>query len=215
MTYVAKDSDMALTQTDVLRHLVKVIEGGKSFVSLDELDAEITAPRNRIATRVGGLMGQGLARSHGVGQYIPTAKGKQLIADGGEVKSGPRKGVRHKPRATDTNSQRARLWRAIITLKRFTVSEIVVRAAQPQDKNPMDSARRYVNHLNRAEYLVELPRRQKDGKSTSNGEKVFWLKESFGRLPPRVRKAKDGTPGMFDPNNEAYRPFTVTEGKAA
>ena len=210
MTYVAKDEAKAVTQTDILRELVKVIDGGLKCVSLETLDQTFEAPRNRIATRVSLLTGQGYVRSYTMGCYVPTAAGRKLIANGGEVKPGPRQGIQHKPRETDTHTLRARLWRAMILLQRATVSELVQRAATAEDANPIEACRRYISHLCRAEYLVKLPRRKKGTSPTSNGEVVYWLKQSNGRLPPRVRK-KRGEAGMYDPNNDSWRPFVSTQ----
>ncbi|MBL4870063.1 MAG: hypothetical protein JKX72_03815 [Robiginitomaculum sp.] len=210
MTFTVQPDGHSLSQTDVLRELIKVVDGGKACARLDELDQTFDVPRNRIATRISGLMGRGLARSSRMGCYAPTASGRALIASGGSVKSGPKKGFKRTPRAIPKKTLQARLWRSILVLKRATVSEIVQRAAVENDANPIPSCRRYVANLARAGYLIKLPRRKKGGAPTSNGEIIYWLVESHGRLPPRVR-AKNGERGMYDPNTASWRPFKESQ----
>lgn len=206
----------SLTQTQVLKELVDRAQVGHASTSRDHICEKFDRSTGVVGRALGNLIYRKLVRTGAMGAFIPTAAGKLLIAEGKTVNSGPRPGKQQAPRKCGkADSLRARLWRAIITLKRFTVSDIVQRAARDTDANPAPAARRYVNYLKNAGYLVELPRRSASGAYPKQGEKIFWLKDSAGRLPPRVRKSPDGIPGMFDPNNKTYRPFATTEGKAA
>lgn len=151
------------------------------------------------------------------GRYQITQAGLDFLASGQSIKSGAIKGRQQNPRDAKADSLRSRVWRTIARLRKFSVSQVVQIAAKESDKNPVEATRRYINNLSRAEFIKELPRRHKDAMSapSSNGEKVYWLLESSGRLPPRVRRAPDGTPGMFDPNTNTYHPFAAPEEKAA
>lgn len=202
-----------ISQTEVLRKIVAHDASTSIGATRDGICETLGKTEGCINRAIGNLIYRGLIRSAAHSTFEATAAGRKLIAEGGEVKCGPPPGKQQAPRQSKPDSLRVRLWRAVITLKRFTVSELVQAAARPTDKNAIDTARRYLSYLRRAGYLVELPRRQKIGKSTSNGEKVFWLKESFGREAPRVRKGKDGVPGMYDPNDRTYRPFVSEAGK--
>lgn len=205
-----------LTQTQVLKELVERALEGIPSTTRDHLCETFDRSPSVVARALGNLIYRKLVRTSSVGAYIPTAIGKRLILQGGTVNSGPRPGKQQSPRKCGKDdSQRARLWRAIITVKRFTVSDIVQRAARDTDANPVPAARRYVNYLVNAGYLVELPRRSPTGAYPKQGEKIFWLRESAGRLPPRVRKSKAGIPGMYDPNDKSYRPFESAKGEAA
>jgi len=199
-----------LSQTELLKVLVEIHAEEKKGSSSSDLAARLGKAVGTINRTLGNLVFRKLVRTASRGVFEPTAAGRKMIADGETVKSGPRPGKSQSPRSAKPDTFRVRIWRAITTKKKFTISEIVQLAANSTDKNPIDTARRYVNDLRRADYLVELPRRQKTGKSTSNGEKVFWLRiDCPGRIPPRVRKSPDGIPGMFDQNDKTYRPFDV------
>lgn len=203
-------TEQSLTQTDVLTALVNL-----NAATSRELCDDLNRSASLVGRALGNLVYRKLVRTVSMGKFIPTAKGKQLIAEGKTVNSGPRPGKSQAPRGCKADSLRARLWRAIVTLRRFTVSDIVQRAARETDANPVSAARRYVNYLVNAGYLTELPRRRPSGAYPKQGEKIFFLRGHEGRLPPRVRKSPDGVPGMFDPNDKTYRPFTASEGKAA
>ncbi len=207
----------SLTQTQVLKELVRRVHAGEKTSTKSELCETFDRSTGVVGRALGNLIYRKLARSVSMSSYVPTAAGMRLIAAGKTVNSGPRPGKQQAPRKCGKeDSLRARLWRAIITLKKFTVSDVIQRAARDTDANPAPAARRYVNYLVNAGYLVELPRRSNSGAYPKQGEKIFWLKDSAGRLPPRVRKSPDGIPGMFDPNDKTYRPFpTSEEGKAA
>jgi len=204
----------SLTQTQVLKELVERAQVGHASTSRDHICEKFDRSAGVVGRALGNLIYRKLVRTGAMGAFIPTAAGKLLIAEGKTVNSGPVPGKWQGPsKSGKADTLRARLWRAIITLKRFTVSDIVQRAARDTDATPAPAARRYVNYLKNAGYLVELPRRSATGAYPKQGEKIFWLKESSGRLPPRVRKSRDGVPGMFDPNDRTYRPFKTAEGK--
>lgn len=201
------------SQTAVLSEIIRrddaAIVNGTRRATRDSLCDLFGRDTSVMGRAIGMLIFDKLARSSTGNSYAPTAKGRKLIQEGGEVKSGPKPGRRQAVRKTKTDTLQARAWRAILVKKRFTVSEIVAVAAKETDKDPIGSIRRYVNHLSRAGFLTELPRRQPTKTYKKQGEKIFWLRAQHGRLPPRVRKDKDGTPGMFDPNERSYHPFDV------
>ncbi len=209
-------AEHSLTQTQVLTSLVQRCDNGDVKTSRGELCEEFDRSTSVVGRALGNLIFRKLVRTITMGEFTPTAAGKKLIADGGTVNSGPRPGKIQGPRNSKEDSLRARLWRGIITLKRFTISDLVARAARDTDKNAAPAARRYINYLKNAGFLIELPHRSRSGAYPKQGEKIFWLKDApSGRKPPRVKKSQDGQPGMFDPNNRTYHPFAKTESKAA
>lgn len=203
-----------VTQTDVLRELVRYGRDAHDGMTIAVLCEHFDNTNSLMGRKLANLIYGKLVRSVSMGVYVATAKGVKLIDEGGEVKSGPKPGRVQQPRKTNADSLRARLWRAMLTMQRFTISDIVQRASNETDGDAATSARRFLSYLVRADYVVALPRRRKDGKRSSNGEKIFWLRESFGRLPPRARK-KDGIAGMYDPNNDTWRPLKAAGAQVA
>jgi hypothetical protein len=79
--------------------------------------------------------------------------------------------------------------------KKFSVDDLVLRAAGGNEANPRNSASRYLNALERAGYVVRL--------SSSAPHKPRWvLVRDTGAIPPTIRTGRR----VYDHNTgEEYR----------
>lgn len=210
---VLGQSQTGAGQSEILATIVEGAECDEFGVPVERLSQVHDLTVSQVGRRLAGLLARGYVRSLHMGRYAPTEEGRASVASGEVITSGPVSGRRAKPRASADDSLNARLWRAMKRNPRFTLRELLLRAAKPSDGNPRESGRKFIRYLKRADYLAELPRRQRvaGGAPTSNGEKIFWLKEYTGPKHPRVRKSKAGVPGMYDANLHEWRPFLDDE----
>lgn len=66
----------------------------------------------------------------------------------------------------------------------FTVSDIILVAAQPSDKQPESNLQRYLRSLYQAGYLTILPVKARSTRPYSNGFRRFRLIRDTGPLAP-------------------------------
>ncbi|WP_319498802.1 hypothetical protein [uncultured Cohaesibacter sp.] len=131
-----------------------------------------------------------------LGCYQLTDDGKQIIASGQKITSGPirsDRGLSRKPR--DTVRQRA--WNVMRMSGSFTTGDITPHAAPGNEKRAEVNLLKYFAALRRAGYLVELPVRVRGTKLTSNGFKRFRLMKDTGPIAP-IYRANKGC--LFDHN---------------
>lgn len=197
-----------LTQMQVLNELVQAADGNNHCLTLDELAERIQHPRRTIVKRMQALMQNGFAKSVRVGCYAATPQGHKRHMDGGEIVSGP-KGKMDKTRSAKRQSLRARLWRALRTLQRATVSDLLQVAAQPEEvAKGVDSAHRLLSQLTRAGYARKLPRRSNPTRDYSNGEVIYFLLKNTGPLSPMESTDKaTGERGLKDRNTKDFTPY--------
>jgi len=204
-----------LTQMDVLTELVKASKDeALHCLTLDDLAERINSPRRVIVKRMQALMYNKFAQSVRVGCYAATPLGHKRQFEGGEIKSGPKLGSKVNCRAPGRSALRARLWRALRTLRRATVSDLLQVAAKPDETNARDSAWRLLSQLNRAGYVTKLPRRSVPTRDCSNGEVIYFLLNNTGPLPPMETTDKEtGMRGLKDRNTSEFIPYTETQAR--
>ncbi|GLQ20473.1 hypothetical protein ACFFUB_00320 [Algimonas porphyrae] len=190
-------------QMDVLKLVIEGTDCDSYGVTRDLVAQELGLRGCDANHKLGQLIRRGLICVASVGRYRPTESGRELLASGGTIPSGPMPDAPLKDRQMSNQSLRARLWRAMKRKPRFTIPEILTLASNDTDGKPEDNARTYVRELKRAGYLTELPRREKRGRGGSS-VKVFWLREHTGPEHPRVRKRQDGPPRLYDPNKRDW-----------
>lgn len=178
----------------VARAVLAVLEDGCDHAT--QALAERLALRSRqVSDAAAKLIRRGLIERGGVGNYRITDAGRQAIADGLRITSGPtgRTGARRLLR--DTFRQRA--WSAMRVRRVFSIGEIVADAARTDTEAERDNARRYIAALRAAGYVSELPRRKSGTALTSNGFKEFRLLRNTG---PRAPVVSDERGSVHDPN---------------
>ena len=156
---------------------------GARMVTLDELAAALPIARKAIAKAAGKLIARSYVERAEAGVYALTLTGREALAEGKSLKSGPHRGLRKHPVYRDTLTQRA--WAAMRLQPRFKIGDLVTLAAREGDGQPEKSLQRFVHRLKATGYVVELPARAKGVSETSPGFKVFRLVRDSGDQAPR------------------------------
>lgn len=165
--------------------------------TMDELDSCVDLTRRQISDGAGSLIMRGLLERVEVGCYQLTLKGRQAVADGVVIRSGPIRSDTCKCRAPWKRTLRQHAWNAMRMSGSFTIGELVVASATGKEGDPEANLGRYLRVLVRAGYVAELPVRAPGTKPTSNGFKRFRLIKDTGPSAPIWRnKTKD----LFDYN---------------
>lgn len=164
-------------------------------LTLDQLAEALPDHRRRpLINATRRLIERGWVERVERGCYQLTAAGGDAQAAGLEIKSGPRGGFERKTPVR--NSLNTRLWRAMRLKGKFTIPALLELAAK-DEKNPYQGAARFVRLLEKAGYLLRLPRREKGTAPTSPGYIRYTLVRDTGDLPPMLRR---GNKAIFDPN---------------
>ena len=140
-----------------------------------------------------------LLEKTGKGCHKLTSAGKEALAAGASVHSGPR-GKRQHGKHIVKDSLRIRIWRAIRIRRKFSVPEIISLVADDTARGDITSnVQKYVRALAKAGYLIEMPKREQGAALTSNGFKRYWLtdEKDTGLNAPIWRAARET---VFDPN---------------
>ncbi|HEX9844790.1 MAG TPA: helix-turn-helix domain-containing protein, partial [bacterium] len=142
---------MSRRATHIMELLGQEPEDGWSATEL----AEATGQKDKSVCRsLRALERRGLAQRTGNRRWRITDAGREALnAPGGFVlkRSRPRKAA-----LCFTGTLQSRLWRAMRMTKKFSVDDLVLRAAGGNEANPRNSASRYLNALERAGYVVRL-----------------------------------------------------------
>ncbi|SOD42296.1 hypothetical protein [Nitrosovibrio sp. Nv4] len=147
------------------------------------------------------LRNHGLIELTGPGCYRLTSAGKEALAAGSTaLRAGP-KGAQPGTRIF-RDTLRSRVWRAIRIRRKFSIPDLEMLVAQGGERDIASNIRKYLHGLERAGYLMKLPRREAGTALTSNGFARWWLpddKDTGPRAP--VLSVAKGT--VYDPNTEA------------
>ncbi|MBF0094908.1 MAG: MarR family transcriptional regulator [Alphaproteobacteria bacterium] len=177
---------------------------GDRCLTMDELAMRTGIDRPLLSMAAGGLIRLGLVERVAVGCFRLTEAGRASKADGSvELRSGPRGSVEKK--RVVAGSLRARLWHAIRICKKFTIGDLLERAAR-EERQPKASASVYLQHLVAARYVRVLPQRLPGHKPGSTGYLRYVLLRDTGPLPPLVRKNRSE---LFDPNTGEATPCRI------
>lgn len=139
-----------------------------------------------------------LLEKTGQGCHKLTDSGREAAAAGKTLRSGPRKwtGVKlHK------DSLRVRVWRAMRIRRKFSIPDLEVLVAEGGEKDMTSNIGKYIRALEKAGFLIKLPKREAGNAATSNGFVRWWLPDDkdTGPMAPMWRTSK-GT--VYDPNTE-------------
>lgn len=176
--------DPGVLPTTILHHLA---DG--SCLTLDALEAALGLTRRQISDGAAKLVLRGFLDRVEVGCYRLTTSGLSAAASGNVIKSGPWRPDTVKNRKPVRDTFRQRLWTAIRMAGAFTVGDVVMAAARPEDRDAENNATWYIRRLKHAGYLAELPTRQRGTRLTSNGFKRWRLVKDTGPKAP-VYKSK-------------------------
>jgi hypothetical protein len=137
------------------------------------------------------------------GLYRITDAGRAFVAAGKRLTSGPR-GTQHGHRLW-RKSLRQRAWHAMRLRRKFTVEDILLRAAEAGDLDAETNLGKFLRALVAAGYLTVLSRtKDANAPTTSNGVKRYLLVRDSG---PRAPVWSDKRGSMYDPNtDEEHKP---------
>lgn len=152
--------------------------------------------RRAVSQAATNLISRGLLERVERGCFQLTRQGVEFKASGQKLTSGPNKPTTGIYKRCP-KSLRSRIWKAIATMDKFTVRDLVGLAATGEEKDAMNNATRFVRDLCRAGYLRRLGVREATAAPTSNGLLRFSKLRHTGPIAPTKRKH-----GMFDHNLE-------------
>ncbi len=142
----------------------------------------------------------------GPGCYVLTEAGRTAIAEGKKIVSGPKGPTGKARRVADTVRERA--WRAMRIRSKFSLPELVGLVTRDGDKDPESNVRKYLGALQKAGYLVKLPRREAGTAPTSNGY-VRWMLLPERNTGPLAPVWSPGRHSVRDPNTGAETPLSA------
>lgn len=172
---------------------------GAKLVALTSLDDK------QVDNAARKLRKHGLLELTDPGCYRLTAAGKEALSAGKTLRSGPRNSGQARTRVW-RDYLRARVWRAIRIRRKFSIPDLEMLVAQGGEKDIASNIGKYLRALERAGYLVKLPKREAGTALTSNGFMRWWLpdEKNTGPLAPVIRVARQT---LYDPNLEQEVPL--------
>ncbi len=150
-------------------------------ITLDAIDDHAELDRKAITAATGVLFRRGLIERPALGSYRLTDAGRLALASGTDIKPGPR-GARSPKR--HAHGLRARMWRAMRLLTKFTIDDLLLRAARGDEAGARNNAVKYVNALEHGGYLVRMKHREPGEAPTSQGYFRWILLRDTGPKPP-------------------------------
>lgn len=180
----------------VTEKILGAIGAADDCVTVAEIAAATEVGRRQVARSCGLLLRRGLVARKRRGRYALTEAGRAALEAGAKLRSGP-KGAHEGRPSPRSGTFRERLWRALRLLEKATVPELVTLAAKGDERDPVNSAQRFLRVLDRAGYVVPLKRRAPGTAPTSNGHKRWVLVKNTGPLAPVHRQSRKA---VFDPN---------------
>lgn len=149
------------------------------------------------------LRKHGFIEKTALGCHTITDAGLEAIASGKTIRSGPKAWTAPK---VNKNSLRIKVWRAMRIRGKFSIPEITMLVAEGGEKDITSNIGKYVRALEKAGYLIKMPKREKGCGLTSNGHIRYWLvpTRDSGPQAPVWRVAKGA---VFDPNTEMEHPL--------
>lgn len=188
---------MATVSTLVLNAL-----GGGECLTMDRLAEQLPLSRGQISKGAATLVKRGWVERIEAGCFRLSAEGRTAYADGAVITSHSHLHGPKKCRRPSRNSLNTRLWRAMRLVRKFTLNDLLELAVQGE-RNPIRNARHFVAALERARYVMRLPRRVPGTSPSSNGFLRWTLVLDTGELPPMVRR---GGTVLYDPNTRKEVP---------
>lgn len=163
-------------------------------LDMDHLAERLPLSRRTISDAARVMVGREWVERVEAGCFRLTAEGRRAHAAGEIIRYGSnRPKQRNRPRRKTLTS---RLWRAMRLTRQFTLNSLLELAARGEASQTF-SARKFVRALERAGYVLRLPRREPGSSPSSNGYVRWILVKDTGEMPPMVRR---GAAVLFDPN---------------
>ena len=161
--------------------------GTRDSLTTAEIAVAVSRSVREAAPPCGDLIVAGLIERVERGVYRLTSAGREWLASGRPIKSGP-KGPQRGQRKPWPDSFRQRAWAAMrIKPAGFSSADILLRAARADDAAPADNLGRFLRALAKGGVIVEA-RRAASEKPGSNGLKIYRLVRDLGDVAPRISR---------------------------
>lgn len=182
-------SGTATRQMAVLRAL-----GGGECLTVDRLAARVPLPRHALVQGAARLVSRGLVERVATGCFQITEAGREALASGAMLTSGPNGPLIQQVRCQVRTTLRERLWRALrieASGGAVTVNDLLVNALAGGERDAASNAQKYLRALERTGYVHRLPRKDRRGQ-------VRWrLARNTGPAAPMLQPDRNR---VFDPN---------------
>lgn len=162
-----------------------------------DLAAQTGRDRRAVDKALCVLHRRGLIERTALGVYVIAPAGRALLDAGGAVRTGA-PGRARRTQARD-QTLRHRLWTALAHRRKATLPELLTLAVAGDERAAEPNARRYLHLLERAGYLLRLPRRAPGLAPTSPGC-LKWLVLRW--TGPHAPVARARFTAVYDPNLE-------------
>lgn len=169
--------------------LLQRLAGG-NCLTIDNLAGNMDLTKRQVSDAAAKLLRRGYLERMAVGCYQLTPAGFAAAAAGEVIRPGPRGPHTRVREVRDTLRQRA--WTSMRMQRLFTIPDLLLEAARPEDGDPKDNLQRYLLRLCRAGYVAVSPRRAPGTAPTSNGHHRYLLKRDTGSRAPAVMSKVDG-----------------------
>jgi DNA-binding IscR family transcriptional regulator len=174
--------------------ILGILAGAQGLLSTKAIADCTGIDRTQVSKCCTTLVSRKLIAKVGIGRFEVTKSGREFLAQGRAVTSGPNGPLTGKPKP---QGLRARAWRAMRYLEKFTVGELVEISIKGGEKQPHSNIRAYLRKLRAAGYVGLLQRRAAGTAVTSNGFNRYLLIRNTGPKAPVWRPDKGV---LFDPN---------------
>lgn len=169
--------------------LLQKLSGGLCL-TIDQLADDLDLTKRQVSDAAARLHRRDYLERMAVGCYQLTVAGLAAAAAGEIIRSGP-KGPCDKVKEFK-NTLRQRAWTAMRIRHLFTVPDLVMDAARPDDINPADNLQRYLRALASVGYVAVSTHRKPGTAPSSNGYKQFLLTRNTGMRAPAVLSKSAG-----------------------
>ena len=165
---------------NVLRELARHDE----CVVIDKLDRNLPKHARRdIIKAIGSLISRTLVKRDYAGCYRATNKGREWVAKGKPITSGPT-GAHTGTQNRSEDTFVARLWTALRAERKATTRDLVALMRQDGDRKPEFTAARYLGRWFRAGFITKLKTRSPGTSPTSNGYVKWFITRDNGPKAP-------------------------------
>jgi hypothetical protein len=176
--------------------VLTALPASQGCATIDQVVTATGLTRRQVSNAMAVLSNRGMVVRARLGCYRRTPSGDNAIG-AAALKSGPN--APHGKRNGPSDTLRSRAWRALRTLKKATLPELIELAGKGDELDPETNLRRYLKTLALFGVVHRLARREPGLALTSNGFHRWALLTDLGPKAP-VYNVK--TRVLFDPNSD-------------
>lgn len=175
--------------------VVRALAESQGTLTTKQIAGATQIPRKQLAELCERLRLRGYVERVRNGVFKATKAGREFAASGEIVKCGPCRP--HTGQRRSPEGFRTRAWRAMATMDKFTVQDLIEAAARGDERNPANNLQRYLRVLARCGYLSRLKAREQGTRLTSPGFLRYLRLRHTGPKAPVLSERKKT---LHDPN---------------